>query len=139
MDDEHLFDMVETYIGNSKLVILSRAGEFDNYIVNERQGHWSKDRNFWYSNSSYASSQKMVWSNSSQLSLGCDIAKQDDYDTAILPACYICGEESVFDGLCYNCESCQECYQEDEHCLCKAQFNVHALTDAEFHNGGWYR
>ena len=139
MDDDHLFDMVETYIGNSKLVILSRAGEFDNYIVNEQQGHWSKDRNFWYSNSSYASSRKMVWGNSSQLSLGCDITKQNDYDTAILPECYICGEESVFDDLCYNCESCQKCYQEDEHCLCNAQFNVHALTDAEFHSGGWYR
>jgi hypothetical protein len=138
MDDDHLFDMVETYIANSKLVILSRAGEYDSYIANEKSGHWSSDRKFWYSNASYMNSRKMLWSDN-QLSLGCDINIQDDYDTATLPECYICGEAAVFDYVCYNCESCQRCYQEDEHCLCDGEFRVHALTDAEFNNGGWYR
>lgn len=138
MDDEHLFDMVETYIGNSKLVILSRAGKHDAYIANEDAGHWSKDEKFWYSNGSYKTSTKMVWSSSSQLSLGCDVKLDDDEDNYILPQCLMCGENAVFDDMCYNCESCQTCYQEDEHCLCDGPYRVHAMTDSEYKNGAWY-
>jgi predicted glutamine amidotransferase len=138
MDDEHLFDMVETYIGNSKLVILSRAGDHDAYIANESAGHWSTKGEFWYSNASYKTASKMVWaSDSKQLALGCDII-QDEYDNSPLPECYMCGEPSVFDEMCYTCESCQRCYQEDEHCLCDAQFKVHSMTDNEYRNGAWY-
>jgi len=138
MDDEHLFDMVETYIGNSKLVILTRAGEHDAYIANEDAGHWSSDKNFWYSNASYKGVSKMSWKPVNQLALGCDVPS-DDEDTYKLPECYICGENAVFDDMCYNCESCQTCYQEDEHCLCDGPFRVHAMTDKQFESGGWYR
>lgn len=139
MDDDHLFDMVETYIGHSKLVILSRAGDHDAYIANEDAGHWSKDGKFWYSNSSYGTDSKMFWTNSKQLSLGCDIKPEVDEDSYILPECYICGENSVFDDLCYTCESCQRCYQEETHCVCSGQYRVHSMTDSQYKNGAWYQ
>jgi len=139
MDDECLFDMVETYIGASKLVILSRAGSSDYYIANESDGHWSSDKKIWYSNGSYKGSKKLSWVNSNQLSLGCDVSfEEDEYDNAILPECYLCGEPAVFDDTCYSCESCQRCYQEDEHCLCDVGFRIHSATDNEFKNGAWY-
>jgi glutamine amidotransferase len=138
MDDECLFDMVQEYIGYSKLVILTRAGEHDAYIANESQGQWSDDNKFWYSNASYKSSSKMVWaSDSKQLSLGCGSDDVDE-DSWILPECYLCGEHSVYDDLCYTCESCQRCYQEDQHCLCNGQFKVHSMTDSQYRNGAWY-
>lgn len=138
MDDDYLMDMVETFIGGSKLVILSRAGNLDAYIANESHGHWSSDEKFWYSNHSYQTVQKMSWVNSSQLSLGCDVKPDDDEDSYILPECMLCGENSVYDSLCYNCESCQRCFQEDDNCVCSGQYSVHSMTDSEYRNGAWY-
>lgn len=138
MDDENMMDLVETFIGGSKLVILSRAGKKDAYIANERTGNWSDDEKIWYSNASYKGISKLLWSSSSQLSLGCDIPTVDE-DSYILPECKMCGECSVYDGLCYNCESCQRCFQEDEHCVCLGQYSVHSMTDKEYAEGAWYK
>jgi hypothetical protein len=137
MDDESLMDLVETYIGASKLVILSSAGKYDSYIANESAGHWSEDEKFWYSNGSYKPASKMSWGKPGQLTLGCDI-KAEDEDDYIIAQCVMCGYNSVYDSLCYECESCQSCYMEEEYCLCHGERRVHAMTDNEYKNGAWY-
>src|SRR5690606_7535958 len=53
LDSDTLTDLVDDYIGQSKLVILTKSEECrkDWYIIGEKRGSW-KD-NVWYSNRSY--------------------------------------------------------------------------------------
>lgn len=138
MDDDNLFDMVETFVGASKLVVLTRAGLDDAYIVNEDSGGWSDDKDFWYSNGSYKAATKFYWGNKNQLSLGCDVDEAGLSDPS-LPECFVCGFAAVYDGLCYQCESCAGCYQEEEHCLCGNKVGkIHGMTDKEYTDAKWY-
>jgi len=48
-NDREIMEAIEEYIGWSKLVFVSRMGEFA--IANEKSGHWANHS--WYSNNSY--------------------------------------------------------------------------------------
>ena len=47
--NETILDMLETFIGGSKLIFLNNNNEYS--IVNEKAGHWANE--CWFSNSSY--------------------------------------------------------------------------------------
>lgn len=131
LDDKYLFDMVQEYIGASKLVIMTNDPKLDSYlyIVNEKMGHWSKDGKSWYSNRSYCSYKKYNLSAWSQPS----IEDKELLDDMIFPECKMCGENAVFDDLCYNCESCVHCGLEENNCKCYAR--IHSMTDSQFGKG----
>jgi len=129
-DDEYLFDIVQEYIGNSKLVFMTNDPKLDSYlyIVNEKMGHWSEDGTTWYSNKSYCSSKSYNLTGWKQPSMSEPIE-----DLVVLPECKICGENAVFDDMCYSCESCAMCGLTDDICACYA--SIHKMTDEQFKTG----
>ena len=130
-DNEYLFDMVEQYCYGSKLVVMTNDpdAKYCAYIVNEEAGHWNSG--VWYSNSSYScarnKSKSMVTYKSAQVSA----QTFEDYDIYKLDECQLCGEETVLDGLCYNCESCQQCWMTEGECKCASK-SIHSLTPSQF-------
>lgn len=56
MEYEAILDMIEDYIGYSKLAFLNEDGSY--LILNQEKGHWSEGS--WYSNNSYKKSKKWV-------------------------------------------------------------------------------
>lgn len=128
-DNEYLFDMVEQYCHGSKLVIMTNDpdAQYSAYIVNESSGHW--DDGVWYSNSSYSCTRSFGVVKSAKQSA----MTFEDEDSFDIKACELCGEEAVYDDMCYNCESCQVCCLEDQWCQCKAApSEVHAMTADQF-------
>ena len=51
LESETLRFLIESFIGSSKLVFLDNYGKID--IINEGLGHWSEDKNIWFSNDGY--------------------------------------------------------------------------------------
>lgn len=129
-DNEFLFDMVEQYCVGSKLVVMTSDpdAEYCAYIVNEDAGHWHE--NVWYSNASYScyKPKGMVTYKSAKVSAE-TFEEETLYDIA---ECYLCGEASVLDDICYNCESCQLCWMTEEECKCDEPDRVHAMTHDQF-------
>lgn len=132
-DNEFLFDMVEQYCAGSKLVIMTSdpQANYAAYIVNEHSGHWQDG--VWYSNSSYSCARVRGGTKSAKESAS---AFDDMYDNIGIDTCQMCGEDSVLDEVCYNCESCQLCWMTEEECACneslKKQLKVHAMTSEQF-------
>lgn len=133
LDDEQLTNMVEEYIGHSKLVVLTTEHEYSSYILNEHLGNWSDDKKLWFSNKSYCDinsygsigtysgswSSPTLWSASQQK----------------LPKCVMCAENAVFDDVCYECETCQKCsytaYTRD--CGCHdEELGIYELTENKY-------
>lgn len=132
IDDKYLFDMVEEYIGASKLVVLSNNSDYPAYIFNERQGHWSHDNKFWYSNRSYCASPSYginTYPSFGQSKLWTPDTIDED-NIPVLGACRVCSEHSVFDDLCYFCDSCQNCSMDESDCKCYA--SLHEMNDADY-------
>jgi len=129
-DNEYLFDMVEQYCSGSKLVIMTNDpdAEYCAYILNENAGHWHED--VWYSNSSYSCAKPRGFATLNPASESAKVF--EDEDTFVIAKCDLCGEEAVYDDMCYNCESCQVCWLEDQWCQCKSAPAVHAMTTQEF-------
>ena len=129
-DNEFLFDLVEQYCSGSKLIMLTSdpRSEYSAYIFNERLGNWIDG--IWYSNGSYTCESPVVPGfkviGSAEQSA---MAFEDAYS---IDACELCGEESVMDLMCYNCESCQVCFLEDEYCKCNYKMAAHSMTDAQY-------
>jgi glutamine amidotransferase len=126
-DNEFLFDMVQDYTRGSKLVIMTSdpQAQYSAYIVNEQLGHWADG--VWYSNGSYSCSRGSVVKSAK---ISAETFEQDSLYSII--ACELCGEESVLDDVCYNCESCMVCYMEEEHCNCEQAVKFHAMTNDQF-------
>jgi predicted glutamine amidotransferase len=129
-DDEYLVDMVQEYIGNSKLVFMTNDPKLDSYlyIMNEKMGHWSEDGKTWYSNKSYCATKTYSLTSWNQPSMN-----EPNEDLIVLPKCKVCGENAVFDDMCYNCESCAMCQMHDDICACYK--SIHNMTDSQFANG----
>lgn len=127
-DNEFLFDMVEQYCSGSKLIMLTNDPEakYFGYIFNERLGHWGEE--VWYSNSTYScvKTQSFVGIKSAKLSAETFTQK------SLIEECFICGEDSVLDYVCYNCESCQKCFMSDEECRCDEKQSLHAMSQEQF-------
>lgn len=131
-DNEFLFDMVEEYSSGSKLVIMTSDPEaqYSAYIVNEDAGHWHEG--VWYSNNSYscAKPRGLVTYKSAELS-----AQSFEQDSLYeIDECLLCGENSVLDDICYNCESCQLCWMTDDECKCDEVKvpSFHAMSHEQF-------
>lgn len=127
-DNKFLFDMVSDYARGSKLIVLTsdKDSEYSAYIVNERLGIWVDE--VWYSNGSYSCVAARKTIGAAQLS-AMTFEQEELYD---IDECLMCGEESVLDGICYHCESCQECSMTEEDCECGNYASLHAMTDAQF-------
>ena len=132
-DNEFLFHMVEDFTSGSKLVVMTNHpdAEYSAYIVNEHLGHWFND--VWYSNASYACATRTAGMSKSAR----ESAKVfEDEDVYIIDQCGLCGEESVLDEVCYNCESCQVCWMECNECACDSspykQVSFHSMTDSQY-------
>lgn len=130
IDDEQMFNMVEHYIGNSKLVVLSERTDNSAYILNEDMGHWSDDAKIWFSNRSYCAAPKQSivvhkgggWQTPSLMS-----------QTA-LSRCMMCTEDAVFDDVCYECETCQMCgyIADTDECCVGMVGGIHRATQREW-------
>jgi hypothetical protein len=133
IDNEQLFNMVEEYIGSSKLVVLSQNNDNSAYILNEGMGHWSSDKKIWFSNKSYtqASCNIIVHKGSGWKS-------PELFDSPAvpmsLPQCMMCNEAGVFDDVCYECETCQLCgyIAWTDECCVGMNGKIHSSTQAEW-------
>lgn len=134
-DNPFLFDMVEQYCAGSKLVILTAnpSAMYQAYIVNEKSGHWKNG--VWYSNQSYCA-YKPLLSKKKSAEVEYELYDQamllDDIEYEGIDSCELCGEKSVLDDVCYNCESCQICLMEDDYCTCNYADDIHSMTDEQF-------
>jgi hypothetical protein len=129
-DNEFLFEMVEDYTHGSKLILMTNdpQAQYSAYIFNEGSGHW-KD-GVWYSNATYSCEKPRGFANFKSAKQSAQVF-DDDAIIQIL-ACELCGEESVLDDVCYNCESCQLCWLEAEHCRCSDKHALHSMTQAQY-------
>jgi len=129
LDDEYLVDMVEEYIGSSKLIILTNDPKLKSflYILNEEQGHWNEEKTKWYSNKSYCRAPGIVKYNLG----GWSQPNMDGLTIPALPACNFCDDNAVMDDMCYSCEMCNRCALPDESCMCYAR--IHTTTDDQFY------
>lgn len=138
LDDDYLFDMVEEYIGSSKLVFLTTENRERAYIANEHQGHWNTPKNIWFSNKSYCKAPAMYGSKNSgkwqQPSMVNTAFADDDYDDATFGLCKFCTAPSVYDGVCYECEICQSCSMTDDYCQCYTTVaqTINSMTSEQF-------
>jgi|DEB0MinimDraft_6_1074348.scaffolds.fasta_scaffold01229_18 hypothetical protein len=138
LDDDYLFDMVQEYIGHSKLVFLSTENRDRAYIANEHMGHWNPVKTIWFSNKSYCSVSSMFskynpnakWQ---QPSMADSTQGFDPYTYEEDPAigqCKFCTGMSVYDGVCYECEICQSCSMTDDYCTCYT--SIANMTDEQW-------
>jgi hypothetical protein len=127
-DNEFLFDMVEQYTSGSKLIMFTNdpQAQYVGYIFNEHSGHWHEG--VWYSNASYSCAKPKGFLKSAELSA--QVFDQDEL--MLIDACQLCGEESVLDDICYNCESCQLCFMTDEDCVCDMRESFHSMSNEQF-------
>ena len=131
LDNEQLFNMVEHYIGYSKLVILSSTAESSAYILNESDGHWSSDKKIWFSNKSYCDTKKKgiikTYAGSTWNGFVSDKGSP-------LGECIMCADKAVYDDVCYQCETCQLCgYVADtDECCVSMNTKVHSVTQSEW-------
>ena len=134
-DNEFLFHMVEDFTSGSKLVVMTSHpdAQYCAYIVNERLGSWVDG--IWYSNTSYQCSRPLVVSGSKSAAQSAQVFEDEEYDTYVIEACQLCGEESVLDDICYTCESCQLCFMTERECACVEggkQLAFHDMTEAQY-------
>lgn len=129
-DNKYLFDMVQQYCAGSKLVIMTQDvdAEYCAYIVNEKDGHWQDE--IWYSNTSYCSPKQRSFFTPKSVSKYTD----EEMDIPALAKCELCGEPAVFDDVCYECETCQQCYEDDSACVCSGQLSFHNMTDHQYYS-----
>ena len=132
IDNEQLFNVVEEYIGNSKLVVLGADTESSAYIFNENMGHWSGDKKIWFSNKSYCSTPKgsiVVHRGNNWQS-----PKLTESFIPHLDNCMMCSESAVFDDVCYECETCQMCgyIAWTDECCVGMSGSVHSMTQSEW-------
>lgn len=132
IDDEQMFNMIENYIGSSKLVVLSQSYENSSYIFNENMGHWSDDKKIWFSNKSYCKSTGGIITTYR----GGGWSKPGESINSTLSKCMLCDENSVFDDVCYECETCQRCgyIADTDECCIGMKGSIHSITQREWEN-----
>lgn len=133
-DNEFLFNMVEDFTAGSKLVVMTSdpESEYSAYIINERMGLW--DGKIWYSNSSYSCPKPRSFLGSMSAAKSASVFIDED-DMSPVEACELCGEESVLDKICYSCESCLECFENEMDCKCDGsteQLAFHNMTEVQY-------
>lgn len=138
LDSRTGFRALEEWAAGSKLVILSNSPKLRDqmYIVNESAGHWAD--NIWWSNSSYQYRHHYNHTGyypavSKRPAASCDLIKSDMIQVAehygldidensdeLL--CLICAdiitEKDIKDGICSTCNSCLDCWDHANSCLC---------------------
>lgn len=130
IDNEQLFNVVEEFIGNSKLVVLGMDTGSSAYIFNENMGHWSDDKKIWFSNKSYCS--KPLTNVVTYKGGGWESPQL--MEVPHLAKCMMCTENAVFDDVCYECETCQLCgyIAWTDECCVGMTGSIHSMTKAEW-------
>lgn len=135
LDDKDTFNRLEEFSYGSKLAILSTAPELRDsvYILNEHLGHW--DNGIWWSNSGYQTRYTYNYSTGyyGSSSWGTESTTlgyrknwwDEDYNTdaeIVSEPCYVCAnpidEAQMSEQVCYVCNSCLDCYEHANACLC---------------------
>jgi hypothetical protein len=126
-DDDYLFNLVEEYIGASKLVVLTANPAANNcaYIFNERMGKW--DDGIWYSNNGYCDTRDKQF-------VSYKSAFEDEFESSDdeLTRCDLCDQKMVYEDVCYGCETCMKCFLEADACACYTQMSLHEMTDSQY-------
>ena len=134
-DSKQLFHMVEDFCVGSKLVVMTDHpdAEYCAYIVNQKNGIWHDD-GIWYSNSGFQSSRQKMFFGSKAVSKYTDEDLVDDLDAMDVEVCQLCRVEAVFDDVCYECETCQRCMEDESCCECTGAYQpqLHGMTDHEY-------
>lgn len=144
LDDRDGFEMLEDYVGWSKVCIFSISPklECNIYILNEDSGTW--DNGIWWSNDSYKPSKWSKWSSLRPYgSWSYDGYFDDDYTSCEVSdpyhndmstkmsgwwhrsedqSCVYCMSKMTDEewewGYCDRCKSCLECANDIVDCLC---------------------
>ena len=163
LDSKGGFATLEEFVSGSKVAILTNAPELRDsvYILNEDLGHW--DNNIWWSNYSYQyayygygkaqpikhyayGSDAQAWGDGGTV-IGGRNWWNEDYDQAELSSygdvsCNLCGlvasTDSLYSGICLNCDSCLDCAEHTSNCLCYTPTTaIKQSTDLLPLNGVW--
>lgn len=122
LDDESVTDFMGSWIGHSKLVVLSvhPATRFDAYIVNEHLGEWDETAGVWWSNTSYMERPTVLprlgWGFRYG---GLPADDDDDDDDGERVVCDVCESITpIWWGECEVCEACLRCGFHVSACEC---------------------
>jgi len=149
LDDKHSFARLEDWAAGSKIAILSNAPELRDsvYIVNEHLGAWEGD--IWWSNSSYKNAytfygtgyygaSRGLWSTDDLLEsdrqalIGIESEGQYINGTELCYTCYIpISEESYHEGVCSACNSCLDCFDSSNNCMCYSPATANWWNEVE--------
>jgi glutamine amidotransferase len=143
-DNDYLYDMVEDYCSGSKLVIMTNnpKSKYGIYVINSKQGSYDQENNRWFSNSSHQGSWMNYrnWSKPSAQAksvtsndiIAANACSWDD-DSYLLEKCDMCGRMEVVEEVCYECGTCQRCYNDTmSDCKCWDESNIHGMTQEQF-------
>lgn len=121
LDDKTVFDFMESWIGSSKLVVLSvhPETEWESYIANEYLGDWEPDGSVWWSNESYKERTVTTIGNyRTILGFGESVEVDNSVDFGVpCPTCRAVAFEE--EGECWECGSCLWCGHESVSCRCR--------------------
>lgn len=133
-DDPHLTDMVEDYIGSSKIVMFTTDKHLRHnvYIFNERMGQWANNSKQWFSNGSHGSYSKLALLGGKQMPLQ-DFSEYSVTDEGVYQ-CYMCSKFAVMEDMCYDCGTCQVCFEYGDDCKCDDYESIHRMTDEQIGN-----
>lgn len=125
MDDDYLFTMVEEFIGASKVIVFTNDPKLDSYmyILNEKDGHWNQTKTKWYSNKSYCSFSKAVGPDIKTYGIGSWSEPTLAASNSPLDECRFCNVPAILDGMCYACETCNDCMMNESSCMCHKSLN----------------
>lgn len=126
LDDEDGFDMLQDFIGWSKVAIFSLSDRLEKnvYILNESMGHW--DRGIWWSNDSYKPSRwdiKPLWKyNDTPAESDAEYGMSEWWKNGHSQQCVYCmtfASDREWDlGICQTCDTCFECANDLFDCEC---------------------
>lgn len=149
LDDRHATDALEEWMRGSKIAVFSTAPELRDavYILNEDDGLW--EGNIWWSNTGfrYAYNWRAPKPYQSMWDLGVgeseshiigkhwwqDESEVGDVYESDLGTCMVCvqplDERNHEVGMCFTCNSCLECMEHAEYCLCWTPASVTKSSD----------
>ena len=160
LDIPEMVDMVEDYIGWSKMIFLSVDPDlsYEWYILNVSSGHWTDDKKVWYSNKSYDyatarhpqyglyDSTKGVPTGKGTSSSTSSSSSSTQPATRVfgsgIPTPVYCRDNHtdwVYDDYCFKCEQCLECGGDGWDCECRSDLKASGSENesSEVRTGGW--
>lgn len=143
LDDDNIVKMISKWSSGSKIAILTLdpRAKYDCYIINEDEGHWDNDGNWWSNNTYKYSWGTYIGTPSSEYAskYGEITAGDYEYTNEECPMCQAVPFEDANPYYCEMCMSCVDCYGiYGDTCLCWTPDRDRAIVRAANNVLGYY-